>query len=149
MTAPQLTITISQTGDDLVLSGTPGEGAYGITSYSPPALQARLVYAPDSAYTHGSEATGSAWQQAVLSFSWVPDTAADEGDVAATYAAVVAAIGQFSFTVTTQISDAAAELWSGRHGSIALASGSRGYTDLAHHNPVYNVTIPVYPIPGV
>ncbi len=146
MTAPTLTITISQTGDDLVLSGTPGVGDLGVTRYSPPALQARLTYMPDSPSIHGSEATGAAWQQSLLTFDWVPDTASDEGDVAASYADVVAAISQFEFTVTTQVSDAAAEDWLANSGSIQLVGGSRGYVDLANHNPVYSVTIPVYPI---
>lgn len=148
MTAPTLTITISQSGDDLVLSGSVDSNELGVTRYSPPALQQRLVYMPDSASVHGSEATSAAWQQALLSFDWVPDRAADEGDVAASYADVVAAIGQFEFTVTTQVSDAAAEVWSANAGSIVLAGGSRDYADLAHKNPVYTVTIPVYPLPG-
>lgn len=148
MTAPTLTITISQTGDDLVLSGTPNVGDLGVTRYSPPALQSRLVYMPDSASVDGSEATAASWQQALLTFDWVPDTATDEGDVAASYADVVAAIAQFEFTVTTQVSDAAAEVWSANRGSIVLAGGSRDYTSLVNKNPVYTVTIPVYPIPG-
>ena len=148
MTAPTLTITIAQTGDDLVLSGTPGVGSLGITRYAPPALQTRLSYMPDSPSVHGSEATGASWQQALLSFDWVPDTATDEGDVAASYADVVAAISQFEFEVTTQVSDAAAEVWVANWGSIVLAGGSRDYTSLVNKNPVYTVTIPVYPIAG-
>lgn len=148
MTAPTLTITISQTGDDLVLSGTPGVGDLGVTRYSPPALQARLTYMPDNPSIDGSEATGAAWQQSLLTFDWVPDTATDEGDVAASYADVVAAIAQFEFTVTTEVSDAVEEVWSANRGSIVLSGGSREYTSLVNKNPVYTVTIPVYPIAG-
>lgn len=146
MTAPTLTITISQSGDDLVLSGSLDENELGITRYAPPALQQRQSFMPTSADIHGDEAVSQSWQQSLLSFDWVPDTADDETDVAAAYAAVVAAISQFAFTVTTKVSDAAAEVWSANGGSIVLAGTSRDYPDLAHYNPVYTVTIPVYPI---
>lgn len=148
MVDPTLTITISQPGADLVLSATEDANDYGIVRYAPPALQARLTAMPDSPYTHGTEYTGMAWQQSLLSFDWVPDHAADEGDVAVAHAAVVAAVGQFEFTVTTQVSGAPAEVWSANAGSVALAGGSRGYFDLVNANPVYSVTIPVYPIAG-
>lgn len=146
MPEPTLTITISQAGDDLVLSGTPGVGDYGIIEYTEPASMAQSVYGADSPYTHGSEALAGRWVQAVLSFDWCPDTAEDEADVATTKAAVAAAIGQFKFTVITQVSDAAAEAWSADMGSIIPSP--RTFTNLTHHNPVYRVTIPVHPVPG-
>lgn len=146
-----LTITIDRTSlslADLVLSGTDDVNDYGITSYSPPALQARLRQLPDSDFIHGSEFTGGVWQQAILGFSWVPDHADDETDVQTAYAVVAAAIGQFEFEVTTQVGGAPAQVWQANKGSIQLAGGSRTYADVEHSNPVYSVTIPVYPIPG-
>lgn len=146
-----LTITIDRTGlalSDLVLSGLLDANPYGIVAYSPPALQARLIALPDSASVHGTEYVGGGWQQSLLGFSWVPDQAEDAGDAQAAYREVAAAIGQFSFVVTTQVGSAAAEVWDASMGNIALAAGSRDFTDLEHSNPVYSVTIPVYPIPG-
>src|SRR5690349_17328362 len=134
MTAPTLTITISHSPSNLVLSGTPGTGNYGVTRYAPPALQQRIGYMPTAGDIHGDEATSQSWQQSLLSFDWCPDTATNEAGVATAYADVVAAISQFSFTVTTKVSDASAEVWAANGGSIALAGTSRDYPDLAHHN---------------
>lgn len=144
-----LTISIDRTSlslSALVLSGAVDANDYGITSYSPPGLQQRRKQMPDADSVHGSEITGTAYQQAILGFSWVPDQATDETDVQAAYLEVAAAIGQFEFTVTTQVGGAPAQVWSANAGDIDLAGGSRTYTDLEHSNPVYSVTIPVYPI---
>lgn len=74
-------------------------------------------------------------------------TAANETSAQSSYATVAAAIGQHSFTVTTQVSGAPAQVWSADRGSIQLAgSGGRTYIDLMNANPEYAVTIPVYPI---
>lgn len=146
-----LTITIDRTGlslSPLVLSGVDDDHDYGITAYQPPALQARVGYMPDSGDIDGSEAISSSWQQSLLGFSFVPDHADDETDVQASYAEVAAAVGQFSFTVTTQVSGAPAQVWSADRGSIALAAGSRSYLDLTAVPPVYSITIPVYPVPA-
>lgn len=151
MTDPTLTITIDRSSlpgslDPLEFSGNLDDAGLGILDYQPPARQARVAYAPDSVNTHGSEATGASWQQAILGFDWVCDTAADETALQAAYEEVVAALGQFSYEVTTQVSGAPAQTWSADMGSCAPSQ--RDYENLANLNPVYAVSIPVYPIPG-
>ena len=54
---------------------------------------------------------------------------------------------QFSYTVTTQEGNAAPEVWAADAGSMQLAANGRTTEDLMAHNPQWNVTIPVYPIP--
>jgi hypothetical protein len=150
MTDPTLTISLSRSvaaggPTALAFSGALDATALGIVRYQPPARQSRVTYAPDSVNVHGSEAIGAAWQQAILGFDWMLDGATTEAAVQAAYAAVVAAIGQFSYTVTTQVSGATAQVWAADMGSATPPA--RSYVDLAHPNAwVCAVTIPVYPI---
>jgi hypothetical protein len=149
---PTLTISIDRSGmtgslGPLEFSGKLDGTSLGIVNYQAPARQSRTAYAPDSINIHGSEAIGAAWQQAILSFEWVCDTASSETDVQAAYDEVVAALEQFSYPVTTQVSGAPAQSWAADMGSCAPSG--RTYADLANTNPVYAVTIPVYPIPAV
>lgn len=146
-----LTITISRTLlpgslSPLVLSGVVDANAIGITRYSPPALQQRLTYAPDSADVHGSELIAAAYQQSILGFDFVTNTSS-ESTQQTSLATVVAALGQFTYTVTTQVSGATAQVWRADPGDIRLAAADgRTYSDLTYANPEYAVTIPVYPI---
>lgn len=151
MTSPTLTITIDRSSmagalEPLVFSGALDSNELGVVSYQPPALQRRVAYAPDSGDVDGSEAVSSSWQQSLLSFDWVRDAAASETQVQASYDEVAAALAQFSFTVTTKVSDAPSRVWSADSGS--LVPSPRTYEDMANLNPVYAVTIPVQPIPG-
>lgn len=149
-----VTITISRTSlpgslPPLVQSGIVDDNEIGITSYQPPGRQARNTYGPDSADVDGSELLSTAWQQANLGYSYIADQAEDETDAQATYADVVAAIGQLSYMVTTQVGGAPAEVWAADRGSIQLANSSgRTFEDLENATPEYAVTIPVKPIPG-
>lgn len=149
MTDPTLSISVSRTvaaGGPTALnfSGKVDGVALGIVGYQPPALMPRITYAPDSADVHGSEALAASWQQAILGWDWVPDHAATESDIAAAYASVVAALGQFAYVITTQVSGAPAQAWKADMGTITPSS--RSYVDLAHLRPVFAVTVPVYPI---
>lgn len=147
MTDPTLTVSIDRTSLSLaalVFSATLDANALGIVAYQPPSMQSRLAYMPDSFDVNGSEAIGASWQQAILGFDWVRDNGATETQVQASYAEVLAAIGQFAFPVTTQVSGAPAQVWSANRGSMSAAP--RTYSDLTYRNPVYAVTIPVYPI---
>lgn len=104
---------------------------------------------PDSDNITGSELTSVADQATILGFDWFPVGAANETAVQAAYAEVAAAIGQFRFTVTTQVGGATAQVWTADAGDIQLGgSDGRTYVDLNHLCPVYAVTIPVQPIPG-
>lgn len=147
MTVPTLTITISRTSlslSPLVLSGSIDANELGIVNYQPPARLANNTYAPDSVDVDGSEPIASSWQQSLLNFDWMPDQATSETEVQTSYADVVAALGQFSYTVTTQVSGAPAEVWSANRGSVTPPP--RDYVDMAFLRPVYAVTIPVYPV---
>lgn len=146
-----LTISISRTSlglSPLVLSGSDDGTTLGVMSYQPPPLQARVEYADDVPGVHGSEAVGWSWQQSVLGFDFVADVAT-EAEAQAAKAELVAAVSQFSFTVTTQVSGAPAEGWSANPGSVVSASSSgRTTLDLVYVWPAWSVAIPVYPIPG-
>lgn len=152
MTDPTLTISLSRSTaaggpTPLLFSGALDGTALGVVNYQPPARQSRVTYAPDSIYVHGSEPIAASWQQAMLNFDWMLDSAADEAAVQAAYAEVVAAVGQFSYSVTTQINGAPAEVWAADMGSVVPPQ--RTFVDLAHPDAlVVAVTIPVYPIPG-
>lgn len=149
MIDPTLTITISRASlslPDLVFSGKVDGTVLGIVNYQPPAYLWRIAYMPDSADTHGSEAVSAAYQQAILGWDWMRDSSTTEAQVQAAREEVRAALAQFSYTVTTKVSDAPAEVWAADPGS--LTPPARSYVDLAHLWPVFAITIPVYPIPG-
>jgi hypothetical protein len=152
VTDPTLTISIDRSGmpgalEPLVFSGAVDATPLGIYDYQEPARQMRVTYAPDSADIHGSEATGAALQQAVLGWDWAADHATSETDVQAAYDEVAAAISQFSYLVTTQVSGAPARVWSADPGS--LIPSPRDYSDLSDPTThVYSVSLPVFPIPG-
>lgn len=148
MTAPTVTITIDRSSlslSDLTFVGS-GSSGYGLVSYQPPLMVARNTYAPSSRFTDGGELVGGAWEKTNIAFDWYALAASTETAVQAAFAAVVAAIGQFSFEVTTQVSGAPAQVWQADRGS--MSPSQRTYVDLANHCPVYAVTIPVQPIPG-
>lgn len=151
MTAPSLTITISRTTaaggpTDLVLSGDDETKPLAVVNFQPAGLQSRLTYMPDSVDVDGSVPIAAAWQQAMLSFDFLRDAAASETVVQAAYLEVAAALAQFSFTVTTQVSGAPAQVWAANRGSIVPPA--RDFENLTYLDPVYAVTIPVYPIAG-
>jgi hypothetical protein len=151
MTDPTLTVTIDRTSlslDPLVLSGADDDVELGILSFQRPGLQQRLTTAPDSRWFHSSEATSTAWQQAILAFDWARDGLdVTEADVEAAYDEVAAAVGQFSFLVTTQVNGATARVWSANAGSITPSA--RTFEDLVNPNATpFSVSIPVYPLPG-
>lgn len=152
MTAPTNTISIdrsSLTLSALQISGSRDGTELGLVRYIPPARIPRIAYQPDTGGIHGSEATQWSWQQAILGFDWVPDTAESETEIQAAYYEMLAAITQFKYEVTTQVSGAPAEVWLADPGAITLGgSDGRTYVDLNFLRPVYAVTIPVYPIPG-
>lgn len=146
MIDPTLTITVSRTAlslPDLVFSGRLGT-TLGVVNYQPAALLWRRDYMPDSADAHGSELVAASYQQAILGWDWVREDGSTETQVQASRKEVEAALAQFSYTITTQVSDAPAEVWSADPGD--QTPSARTYEDLANSNPVYAVSVPVYPI---
>lgn len=149
MTDPTLTVSVSRTvaaggPTPLVFSAALDGTTLGIVGYQPAATAWRLNYAPDSVDTHGSELLSAAYQQAILGWDWVRDNGATETQVQASRKEVEAALAQFTYTITTQVSGAPAEVWRADPGTQTPAA--RTYSDLAYRNPVYAVTVPVFPI---
>lgn len=152
MIDPTLTISIDRSGMSgspapLVLAGDLSEDLVVVT-FAPPAKIWQYGYAPGSADIHGSELTSAALVQALLGFSFYPLTDSETA-MRAAQAEVEAALAQFRYAVTTQISGAPAEVWTCDPGSVQLVDSSgRTYADLANTHPKFSVSIPVYPIPG-
>lgn len=147
MTAPTLTISIDRSSlslSPLVLSGTNDSNDLGVVNYTPPAKQKRLGQMPDAPDIDGTEYVSSSYQQSRLNFDFVTDKATSETELQALEDELAAAIDQFAFVVTTQVDGAPARAWSANSGD--LIPPSRTYTDLANHNPVFAVSIPVFPI---
>lgn len=147
---PEILITISRSTaaggpDPLILSGSDDENLLGITDFTPPGMNARIIYAPDSRYFDGAEDTAVAWNQALLAFSWFPDHADDEADVDSAYWEFVAAVAQRRYDVTTKISDGPELTWRAKRANVS--PDPRSFSDLVNNNPGYAVTIPVHPIP--
>lgn len=151
MIDPSLTISITRlllpgSLAPLQFAATPADETLGIFNYQPPSAIARNGYAPANRFRDGAELTSSAWEKTNLGLDWMADEASSETEIQAAYAEVLAAIGQFTFEVTTQVSGAPAQVWRADRGSMSPAP--RTYLDLANLCPVYPVTIPVHPIPG-
>ena len=147
MIDPTLTITVSRTSlsmPDLVFSGSLDGTTLGITGYQPPSLLWRKNYMPDSDDVHGSELVSASYQQAILGWDWVRDNGATEAQVQASRQEVAAALAQFSYAITTQVNGAPAEVWRADPGDQTVAP--RTWENLAYSNPVYAVSVPVYPI---
>lgn len=131
----------------LVLSGNDDGTALGVTNYTEPGRQSRVAYMPDSRDVDGSEPLSASWQQAMLSFDLITDSAADEAESRALLREVIAAVGQLSFETTVTIGNAAPEVWRCDAGSV-LPTGPRTLEDLEGSDPEWSVTIPCKPTPG-
>lgn len=148
-----LTITIDRTGmtgspAPLVLSAEDDGTPLGVHAYAPPGRVGRVTYLPDEPDTHGSIPQAASLQQAILAFG-VSAVAASESGMRALIAEVEAALARLSYQVTTMVGDGPAETWLATWGSIELADNSgRDYADLRDADPVYSVSIPVFPIPN-
>lgn len=148
-----LSITIDRTSlslADLVLGGQDGTGGLlAITDYTEPATQARINYAPESDFVHGSLALGYTWQQTLLSFEVAPFGPTGEQETRTAVAALVAAVSQFpAYEVTVTVGNAAPETWQCDPGSV-VPGGARTYVDLRDSDPFWRVSIPCYPIRSV
>ena len=141
-----LTVSIDRTSlslSPLLMSGAEDGTPWGILgdSFQMPTKQARVAYV-GGAWLHGSVATGWSWQQGLLSFNASPDVAS-EAALRSAVAELEAALGRLSYqaTVTT---NGQAETWRCDPGT--LTSEGRTLTDLDSFDPVFTVTIPVYPV---
>lgn len=143
-----LTISINRASlslAPLVLSGSDGGSSLGITDYSEPAIQPRILYAPDSAYESGSTPLAVAFEDTIVGFAVCTTTSTTEAASRSLIAELVSAVSQFSYTVTVTVDGAPAETWTCRTGAVAPVGG-RTYSNLRRHNPEWSVTIPAHPV---
>ena len=145
MVNPTLTISIDRTSLDkgaLVFSAADDGNPNGITAYTPPGRQARIIYAAGSNFVHGATAVGGTWQQAVMSFDTVPDVTT-QAALDAFEADLFEAVGQLSYVVTVTVNGSGRD-WTCDMGDAVPAS--REFEDLRDMDPTYTVTIPCYPV---
>lgn len=146
MTSLTITIDRSSLGlPPLVLLGHGNEPGLAVSDYTEPAMQARVTYAPDSAYVHGSVATSAVWQQALMSFVVFPDQSVNETQARAWMAELAVALMRLAYQVRVEVNGAPAETWRCDAGALVPA-GARTRPDLEDSNPQWAVTIPCYPI---
>jgi len=148
--SPTLTISIDRTSlalTPLVMNGhkDPDPSPLGITTYAEPAMQARLAYAPTSAYIHGEAPLGWAWQETMLNFGVATFGQTTENASRLLLAELRDAITQFSYVVTVTVDDATPEAWTCRPGSL-MPSGDRSVIDVTHHIPSWSVSLPAHPV---
>lgn len=133
----------------LVLLGHPDPDlALGVTSYTEPAMQARIAYAPTSDYQHGEQSLAWSWQEAMLNFSVATFNQVTEDASRLLVAELLAAITQFSYVTTVTTNGASPEAWSCSPGSLT-PSGGRSVADMTHHVPEWAVAIPCHPVRSV
>lgn len=150
MVDPSLVLTIDRSSlslSPLVMSATRSDATdLGVVSWREPAMQSRLILAPESRLIAGDQMIGSTLQQTLLSFQVMPLDAASESEVRTVIEALMTAVcRQPSFTVTDAISGAPDRTWSCNPGSV-IPDSDRSLVDLKHLVPVWSVSIPAYPI---
>lgn len=152
MVDPTLTISIDRSAltlSPLVLKGHPATDlTLGVTDYTEPAMQARIAYAPTSAYLHGETPLGWSYQETMLNFSVATFNQATEAASRGLVAELLAAITQFSYVTTVTVDGAPAEGWRCRPGSL-VPVGRRSMADIAHHIPEWAVSLPCHPVRSV
>lgn len=141
------TLAIDRTG--LALSALSFDGADSATGnilveLSEPAHINRTSYAPPGRFMHGQVPVASTWEHTNLS-AVVKLEAASAAALQTAKLALRAALGQFSFTVTTTVNGVAAT-WQGERGSMALLGDTLEYENLARNVERYRIVIPVHPI---
>lgn len=137
------TTSVTFSGSDVTLYGD-GDTAYTLVDEGlvMPGKVARIRYAADSDFTHGSVALASQWQQSFLTLR-VRVEGVSETDLAAKLADLETAIGQFAYTVTVT-RDSQVTVWQADQGSMQLERSRRFYAD--EFAETWAITIPVYPI---
>jgi hypothetical protein len=147
---PTLTISIDRTGmvgapAPLTFSATPGVGTLGITDYTEPAVAPQNIYASTSDYEHGETIRGARWHNTLLSWEVVTDAASTEQAAREAIAEVLAAVSRLEYEVTVTVDGAPAETWLAQGYGTVTVNGARTFANLRDHNPVWSITLPVYP----
>lgn len=130
----------------LVLSGSRDPGVtLGIIAPQEPVRAPLNGYAPQG-FTNGQQLLMSVLQQTLWSFSVMP-LVTSEAAADTAYDALAAAINQFAYNVTVTKNGGTAKVWACDPGTISPA-GERSRIDLERHVPVWQVTIPCFPVPS-
>lgn len=146
---PSMVITIDRTGmpgdpDPLEFHATPGIGQLGLTDYDEPAVEPLNRYAMASDYEDGQEPRGATMLNTLLGWSFVTDMAGTEQESRILIAEVRAAVRRLRYPVTVTVADADPEVWLVR-GYGSLTPPARTMTNLANHDPVWGVSLPIHP----
>jgi hypothetical protein len=139
-------LSIDRTGlslSALVFTGADGD-TRGLVELGEPARLGRVTYAAPSPWLHGSQSIAGVWEHTNLN-AMVRLEAASAAALQTLKDELVAAVGQFSYTVTTTV-NGVVKAWAADMGSVSLAGDSLSYENLRRNVEVYRVTIPVYPI---
>lgn len=142
-----MTVSVTFSDSDVEITGDYDDTGYQLADggLQMPAKTARIRYATDSEFAHGSVALASSWQQSFLALRVIVD-GASETDLATKLADLEEAIGQFSYTVTVTRGDQTTQ-WAADQGSMQVEQARTFYLD-DDFTEVWVVTIPVYPIPS-
>jgi len=151
VTDPALTISIDRTSlslSALVMTGhADASRVLSVSDYQEPALQARINYAP-TGDAHGDMPLSWSYQESILGFNVFYEGATSEAEMRSRIAELVAATGRLTYETTVTVNGADAETWTCRPGTIQPIGG-RTRSDMRLYNPVWSVSLPVYPIRSV
>lgn len=140
-----LTVSIDRTDlslSPLVFSAVEDGTTWGILpGYQMPGLVPQVRTATSN-FVHGEVATGWTWTQARITFDAAPDVESAAALLAAVDE-VRAALGRLSYSVTTTW-NGAAQTWTAMPG--ACQPSTIDAPELDANQPVYSITIPVYPV---
>lgn len=149
----ELTISIDRTGmagspAALVLTGhTDAARFLSVSDYQEPAIMPRITNAP-AGDDHGEVPLAWSWQDSILGFNVFYEGGTSEAEMRSRIAVLTAAISRLTYQTTVTVSDADAETWTCRPGSITPIGG-RTRTDMRLFNPVWSIAIPVHPVRSV
>lgn len=141
------TLSIDRTGlslSALVFDGADTGTTHVLVEMNEPARVNRTSYASAGRFMHGLVPVASTWEHTTLAAT-VRLEAASAAALETAKDALVAALGQFSFTVTTTV-NGVANVWQAERGSMVLAGDSLEYENLRRDVERYRITIPVHPV---
>lgn len=147
---PTLTITLPRTFlpgslDPLLFSASDDENDLGIIDFVRPPQTPRVV-SITSDHQHGDNPLRWSYQHAILAWT-VSARVATEAAAQAYFKEIQAAITQaLKFPVTTKEDDAPAEVWTCNPGAVVPAA--RSLQNMQHHDTLWTVSLPCYPIPA-
>lgn len=128
----------------LVFSGSSGS-TFGLMDLSEPTMLARTEYASAARFIEGAVAVASTWDLTAIGAVVEIDAASDAAFKTA-YLEVVAALKRLSYNVTITKNGTASVYQSQGRGTLSPAK-NLDKLDLDRKAQLYNLTIPVHPVP--